>query len=1020
MKNPATITTALCGLVLSGLCAASARGFDAPEDRPPSPAAADGASAEFFEKSVRPLLVERCQTCHGSSKQKGGLRLDSRAGAVTGGASGAAVIPGKPGESLLIDAVNYGDVVQMPPKSKLAAAEINILKKWVEIGAPWPGGTPNPHAGDAKPGAVKPFDLEARKRHWSFQPIRDVPPPEVKQRDWPRGDVDRFLLAALEAKGLAPAPAARRDVWLRRVTFDLVGLPPTPSEIEAFARDKSPRAYERVVDRLLASPHYGERWGRHWFDLVRFAETYGHEFDYNILDAWRYRYYVIRAFNDDVPYDQFVVEHVAGDLLASPRRHPTEGFNESVIATGYALFGEGTHSPVDVLEDGLAHKDNQIDVFSKTFLGLTVACARCHDHKFDAITTKDYYALAGYFWSARHQYAFIDAPARIANKAAELSRLESEILDAIPPNRSRAAATSPATRPPANTKTPVAARTPTPARPTSTGTLFEDFSGAGYDGWSVVGDAFGAGPTRPGARLLRLEAEPAVVDVASGVAHSGLTADKLHGALRSRTFTIEKPFIHYRAWGRGGRVHLVVESFEKIRDPIYGVLMFNVDHGDQPRWIVQNASMWKGRRAYIELSDGGTADFRPGQTMYTPGDGYLAVDEIRFDDDPRPAADQPGAAAQTLNADTSARLRAALKTDANLAPKLERAKALAASIPPPTLVPALLEGTRVDQRVHVRGNPKTLGELVPRRFLTALGGENRASDEHADDRLDLARRLVDPSNPLTARVIVNRVWLHHFGRGLVATPDDFGVMGRAPSHPALLDHLASDFMRNGWSIKRLHRALVLSSAYRMSSVPVAGAKAERVDPSNELLHRMNLRRLEAEEIRDAMLAVSGRLDAKMFGPSVPPHLTSFMEGRGRPGSSGPLDGDGRRSIYINVRRNFLTPMLLAFDMPTPFSTMGRRNASNVPAQSLTMLNDPFVIAQADLWARRLLADRAATSPRERVRRAFWEAFARAPDDLEIDQALEFVRTSTSRPDDPRGWAALCHVLFNVKEFIYVD
>src|SRR5205809_49906 len=370
--------------------------------------AADPTQAEFFEKKIRPLLVENCHRCHGADKKpKANLRLDSRAAMLKGGDRGPALVPGEPDKSLLVKAVGYQDPdLRMPPKSRLADAQIADLTAWIKMGAPWP----EADAGRGATTIVKDFNLQERRKHWAFQPIKRTAPPEVRQRDWPLNPVDRFILAKLEANGLTPVHQADKRTLLRRVTYDLIGLPPTPAEIEAFLADDSPSACEKVVDRLLDSPHYGERWARHWLDLVRFAETSGHEFDMDLADAYRYRDYVIRALNQDLPYDQFVTEHIAGDLVSRPRLHPTERFNESILGTGFWFLGESVHSPVDVRADEADRIDNQIDVLTKTFLGLTVSCARCHDHKFDAISTKDYYALYGYLRSSRHQHAFIDDP----------------------------------------------------------------------------------------------------------------------------------------------------------------------------------------------------------------------------------------------------------------------------------------------------------------------------------------------------------------------------------------------------------------------------------------------------------------------------------------------------------------------------------------------------------------------------------------------------------------------------------
>ena len=826
---------------------------------------------------------------------------------MAGGDTGPAIVPGKPDESLLIEAIKYGDDLRMPPKSKLPPEEIATLTRWVEQGAPWPVGREMSASGQ-----VKPFDLQERARHWSLRAVRDFAPPEVKDQSWPINPVDRFLLAKLEAKGMKPSGEADRRTLIRRVTFDLIGLPPRPDEVEAFVNDASPAAYETLVERLLASPHYGERWARHWLDLVRFSETSGHEFDYEIPMAFRYRDYVIRAFNADVPYDQFVVEHVAGDLLPEPRREPIAGTNESVLGTGFFRLHEGVHSPVDLKEDGASKFDNQIDVLGKTFLGLTIACARCHDHKFDAIKTKDYYALNGILSSSRHTLAFLDSPGKLAPKLAELEEIQGQIAA-----RYQGPGVTPRS-PDANTPDIV----------------FEDFSGPTYAGWFVNGHAFGQGPPRPGTWRVRGDKVEALEP---GLAHSGAISDRLRGVLRSKTFTLTKPYVHYLAAGKGGRINVVIDSFEKIRAPIYGDLTHDINH-EAFHWNTMDVAQWVGHTAYLEIDDGATVDFTGGQSFVRDGKGYIAVDEIRFGDGPVPNLPSRSAPDSFGPED---RLK-------ELQPMLVRYREVEATLPEATLGQALTDGTAIDAKVHIRGSTKTLGEVAPRRFLEVFGASSPAATPEESGRLELARRMVEPGNPLTARVMVNRLWHHHFGRGIVPSVDDFGAMGREPTHPELLDYLATRFVASGWSIKAMHRLIVTSRAYRMSSQLTP--EAVGLDRSIEHWHRRDVRRLEAEAIRDTILAVSGRLDPTMFGPSIAPHLTPFMEGRGRPGHSGPLDGDGRRSLYLNVRRNFLTPMLLAFDYPTPSSTMGRRNVSNVPAQALTLMNDPFLIGQAKVWA----------------------------------------------------------------------
>ena len=1008
---------------------------------------ADPASIEFFEKDVRPILANRCQGCHGPAKQKGGLRLDARSSILSGGTSGPAVVPGDPKESLLVNAINYGETNQMPPKSKLPDAEIATLTRWVQMGAPW--GFESATVAKAAPEARKPdgrktaagesdwqSEFRARSQFWSFQPLRRVTPPTAKGlRSSARNEVDQFILSGLGEHGLRPAPEAGRRTLIRRLSYDLTGLPPSAEETASFLADPSADAYERLVDRLLASPRYGERWARHWLDLVRYAETAGHEFDYDILNATRYRDYVIRALNADLPYDQFVTEQLAGDLLTHPRRHPVEGFNESIIGTGFYYLGEGTHSPVNVREEEVRRVDNQIDVISKAFLGLTVACARCHDHKFDPIGNRDYYALAGFLRSSRYQQAFIDPPGLIERPIGRLEALKAKIVallaevkSSLPDDLRRQAvdvlsANSLASNSRAAGKSE-----------TLNETVFEDFDRDSYDGWYVTGQAFGDRPTRScDLRLDLTDANAKIARLSSGVAHSGVVSPRLRGVLRSRTFTLENRYIHYRVAGRGGVLNVVVDGFEKIRDPIYGGLTTTVNIGDQPRWITQDVGMWLGQTAYLEIADGALADFQGGNTRLHDESGYVAVDEIRMSNLPAPSASPVPAEGRSLDID---QVISILKTAND--PRADRLKAAVdeardcdSRIPQPNLCLAIADGTGVDERILIRGNHKNPGEIVPRRFLEVLGGAGRSTPEAGSGRLEFARRVVDPkNNPLTPRVLVNRLWKHHFGEGLVKSTDDFGAMGRKPSHPELLDWLASEFVRRGWSIKAIHRLIVTSSTYRMSSVP--DAEAEHIDPENLYLHRMNVRRLEAEAIRDGLMRASGRLVNTMYGPSVPTHLTGFMEGRGRPGHSGPLDGDGRRSIYLGVRRNFINPMFLAFDTPVPFSTMGRRNVSNVPAQALTLMNDPVIVQQARLWAERV-AQAPGRTDRQCLDELFASAFGRPPTADEVVACLGFLGSKTPGDSDAAShapktavkrdltaWADLCHVLINMKEFIFVD
>ncbi len=925
--------------------------------------AAEPVDNDYFEKRVRPILVQHCVGCHGEKKQKGELRLDAKAGFAKGGENGPAAVAGKPDESRLVKAVRYADDIKMPPKGKLADADIAILAEWVKGGAPWPDD------GAIAKGPDKAFDLHARaKAHWSFQKITRPGVPKGSANP-----IDAFLLARLQKEGLTFAPPADKRTLLRRVYFDLIGLPPAPAEIDQFLKDESPQAYEKVVDRLLASPHYGERWGRHWLDLVRYAETHGHEFDFEIPDAWRYRDYVIRAFNADLPFDRFLTEHIAGDLLP-PRRDPRTGVNDALIATGFWWLGEAKHSPVDSRAEFADRTDNQIDVFGKAVFGLTISCARCHDHKFDAIATKDYYALFGVVTSSRYNRVDVGDPTATIKLLDEMKQVRAELDERL------------------GKKEP-GADVPRPqiADWKAKSVAFEEFGAGWRSRWDADGLAFRS----------------------DGFPHSASESRKLVGALRSPTFTIDKPYLAVRIAGQSAKARLVLNGLQLIQAPIYGGLAQPVNHGDELKWLTFDLRMWKGQPAYLELLD--------------DGPGWVAVTEAWFADGPPPA-------------DTARKVPLGeLPTtheNAEVKKLIDRIRELEAKLPTPQFAPTMRDGTGINERVFVRGNHKTPGAEAPRATLEAFG--HPAFKSAGSGRLELARTVTDPANPLVARVIVNRLWKHHFGEGIVRSPDDFGVQGQLPTHPELLDWLATELANpdrkvggdvkvggdaKPWSLKRMHRLMLLSTAYQQASraPPDQAAKAVTADPQNKLLHRQNVKRLEAEAIRDSVLAASGRLDPRAGGPGVLPYLTEHQVGRGRPPANGPLDGDGRRSVYLQVRRNFLSPMFSAFDYPTPFTTIGRRTVSNVPAQALVMLNNPFVLQQAELWAKRVLATPGTAEGR--VREMYLTGFGRPPTTDEVALATAFVAEQAKeygKPDHPKAWADLAHVLFNAKEFIFVE
>ena len=1091
-------------------------------------ARAAGDGAEFFEKKIRPILVEQCYECHSakSKKVRGGLRLDSRAGLLQGGDRGAAVTPGEPDKSLLIEAVGYKNIdVQMPKKGKLPDAAVADLTTWVKMGAPW-GKDDGPIAS----GPIQPaFDLQQRKRdHWAWKPIRRQEPPSVKDTAWARDVVDRFLLAKLEEKSLSPAPPADKRTLLRRLYFDLIGLPPSPEQVGAFLQDESADAYEKVVDRLLASPQFGERWARHWLDLVRYGESRGHEFDYTTPNVYQYRDYVIRALNADVPYNQFATEHLAGDLLEKPRLNPTDGFNESILGTGFWFLGEELHSPVDLSQDQADRFDNRIDVMGKTFLGLTIACARCHDHKFDAISTKDYYSLFGLLESCNYRLVRFDSlehnkqVARDLALARERARplVERALADAARPTVERMTdyllaardvihlgaqkkelveriaqtrkvnaallerwtaavleASHDASDPLcawAKVCTGDAKQAPAASAKKTETEVIVDYTHSRPEEWLPDGPTFGAAPARPGDLHLGGDAaHPFIQFVTEAAAEYDRTWDGLKPAagaendpgalgrmvrsgrtIRTPTFTINPGKVFYRVKG-AGMVYAAVDSHMMIAGPLHAQLVADIPPSDSLRWVALDLTPYKGRRAHLEFTAAEGSDFALASviqaesapastnpvnhvllTLLTSAGGNtperLTADYQRLFSDTvkRLDADQiigtPEAVDYALLANWLLRRpelfsdQAATKTlQENVAAALAEQKKIAANIRRDSrLALAMQDGDGVDEHVFKRGSYKTPGDEVPRRFLEALAGPERLPVARGSGRLELARQMTDPViDPFLPRVMVNRIWGHLFGRGIVASVDNFGVLGEAPTHPELLDFLADKFVKDGWSIKKTVRALVLTNTYRMSSQPT---EEDKTDPQNLLLHRMRLRRLEGEAIRDAMLSVSGRLDLKMYGPSIPIHLTPFLTGRGRP-ADGPLDGDGRRSVYIAVRRNFLSPMMLAFDTPSPFSTVGRRAVSNVPAEALILMNDPFVHQQAALWAKRVVSQ--AGSDKERITRMYEVAYSRPPTDLELSACLDFLtsqaKAADKKPDDLAVWGDLAHTLFNVKEFIYI-
>jgi hypothetical protein len=746
---------------------------------------------EYFEKQIRPLLSRRCYSCHSADAKTvhGGLRLDALTALKRGGDSGATIVPGDPLKSLLIETLHYDGDIQMPPKGKLPDAEIAVLTEWIKRGAPFPPDTETPDRPDGE------IDFDAGRQFWSFQPVAEQTPPDVIETAWPRQRLDYFLLAEMEENNLQPSDSADRKTLLRRLSFDLTGLPPTPAELDGFLNDETDQAYEKQVERLLQSPHFGERWGRLWLDFARYTDTTA-SWLYSTGQAHLYRDWVVQAFNDDMPYDDFVRRQLATDLM------PDTGPGD-IAALGFLglspNYWKELKLPAEIIKVIVADEwEERVDVVSRTFLGLTVACARCHDHKFDPIGTKDYYALAGVFASCRIS-----------------------------------------------------------ERPTIDEQLFKPVKTARAD-------------------VEKLEKELA--------------------ALRKKKPVPEEQ---------------VKETVRKISD-----VKSSTPHYDAPM-----------ASALIE------------ESLFVERAGKRADEGTKLD----------------------------------------------------------YRGEPRDLNIFIRGNPNRLGEVVPRRFLQVLSPAEPPLYTNGSGRLELAESIIGPAAALTARVIVNRIWAAHFGRGLVATPSNFGQQGERPTHPKLLDDLAARFISNSWSLKSLHREIVMSAAYRQSNTDQSSA-----DPENRFIARMVPRRLDVESWRDAMLQASGQLDLTVGGPSVA------------------LDDpqNVRRTIYTTIHRREMSTMLLTHDFPDPTSHSPLRVSTTTSLQGLYALNGPLLENQASALATRL-ADQFPEDDSSRIAQAYSLLYCRQPTPTELELGLQYLGACE---EDGRAavWQQYAHVLLVANEFLFVD
>ena len=866
------------------------------------------AGVDFFESNIRPMLAEHCYKCHSAQGKspKGGLRLDSIDGMRKGGDTGPAVVPGDLDASLLLRAVNYDDdVLKMPPKGKLPDASIATLTQWVKEGAVVP------HDGQTVRAKRPPgLDFESARSHWAYQPVRRPRVPVVQQRAWSRSPVDSFVLASLEAAGLAPSTAADRRTLIRRAYLDLIGLPPSAAEVEAFENDRSLDAFARVVDRLLASPRYGERWGRHWLDVSRYADTkdgvlmFG---DDRVRPfAYTYRDYVIRAFNEDLGFDRLIHEQLAADVVA-PKDQPWR-----LAAMGFLTLGRGFDNN---LHDQI---DDRIDTVTRGLLGLTVACARCHDHKYDAIPTADYYSLYGVFASSEAplELPLIDRPdqghlADAAEKAIGAKRLELlRFLDSQYKLLSESA----------RQRTPdylVRAAT-TPPDPLETAIFFvslapEDLRPQIVARWR---------------RYLKQRARPD--DPVFGPWHDLMALPEAGFAAQASTVAVR-----WQTEARGTRPgqlnpliaeHLRHASLRSKADVAraYGELIRRVDEEARSSSASAASAPDQAARRQIEaiLADReGPAYFPRSQSYYYMSRGEKDAFGGKITELDRLTVQAPKAAPRAMVLYDAEELH--------------------------------------NPRIFVRGNPSQSGDRVPRQFLRVVAGPDRRPFTHGSGRLDLARAITAAGNPLTSRVIVNRVWMHHFGEPMVSTPSDFGTRSTPPSHPELLDYLAGRLQREGWSLKALHRLIMLSATYQQASFN--RPQCHQIDPENRLLWRFPRHRLGLEAMRDTLLFVSDRLDQKMGG---------------RPVDVASDPKNGRRTIYGLVDRQSLPAVFRAFDFASPDQSAERRPRTTVPQQALFSMNAPFVVEQAKALASRRDVAAAATTE-ERIA-ALYRVVLRGP------------------------------------------
>ncbi|QDU80342.1 Planctomycete cytochrome C [Polystyrenella longa] len=1008
---------------------------------------------EFFENHIRPVLVESCYACHESGgSAEGGLLLDFREALIKGGDSGPLFNFKEPEQSLLIKVLKHEvEGMEMPQgEDQLSDESIAQFTTWIKMGAPDPREAPE----DAEEVIAGSWEetFKERQQWWSFQPIAS---PEVPQIEGTNSDhpVDLFIQRKLNEQNLKPAPPADKRTLIRRLSFVLTGLPPTPEEIDYFLNDESPNAYEKLVEGYLNSQRFGERWARHWMDWVRYSDSHGSEGDPAIPYAYRYRDYLIRALNADIPYDQLVKEHIAGDLLSNPRVDAKSGINESAIGPAHWRMVFHGFAPTDALEEKVRFTDDQINVYSKAFLGLTVSCARCHNHKFDAISQADFYALYGILDSTRPATKDVNLPEVQTKFQPELTELKHQIKDKLA-SAWQAESSQIATRLVESDDSLIQSIKNTKDRrellhvwkqlsessdPEAFQKAWNDIEVSWkseqnhlerhrdreyYQHWKLAEDGDfnqwhqeGNGLTEQPAAAGEFSISPVGDGIVTGIYPAGVYS---HGLSDKHRAVLSSPRFHldddYRVWFRTVGDQNALNRYSVQHYPrsgtVYPVHRINNENWD---WSQFDLKYWNGDDIHLEvttsedqaiLTSGNNRSwfglrevvvFRTGTEVPPSFDlEYLSPLIAEIDENGATSSAEIAGAIQKATQTAIANWQSGQMTDAQalflnqvvdsgllsnsatndkLKGLLDNYRTMEKQVPLPTRAPGLMEADIVNQPLMVRGNHKQLNQEIPRRFLDAVDPTPYA--DNASGRLELAEDTVRADNPFTSRVIVNRLWHYLFGAGLVRTPDNLGQLGEPPTHPELLDFLATRFTNEGWSLKRTIRFLVTSGTFKRSIT--ASDLALENDPDNYYWSHAKLRRLEAEAIRDSLLAVSGQLDLKMYGPGYKPNGDSHQ-----------------RSVYGLIKRNSLDKFLATFDAPTPFATKGNRDETNVPGQSLTLMNDPSLSKNAANWIKLIKTEYPELSPEAQIQLMFEQALGRLPSEKEMMHSREFLSELDSR------------------------